>query len=133
MLRLRCVVGMCAVAVMVPDAGAVNGPSYPNKPIRMVTAAVGGGAALTARIVARGLSASLRRQVIVDNRGLTAIDIALSAPPDGYTLLAYGSPLWLAPLTQDNVHWDALNYSNPWRAPTSCTFLTREMAPRSQP
>ena len=69
------------------------------------------------------MSASLGRQVIVDNRGLTAIDIALSAPPDGYTLLAYGSPLWLAPLTQDNVHWDAFKDFAPVTSATNTPNL----------
>ena len=121
MLPLRSVITMCYVVLMI--AGAAYGQSYPTKPIRMVTAAIGGGADLTARIVAQGLSASLGRQVIVDNRGLTAIDIALSAPPDGYTLLAYGSPLWLAPLTQDNVHWDALKDFAPVTSATNTPNL----------
>lgn len=131
MLPLRSAIWMCSVILMVPGAGAVYGQGYPNKPIRMVTAAIGGGADLTARIVAQGLSASLGRQVIVDNRGLTAIEIASSAPPDGYTLLAYGSPLWLAPLTQDKVTWDPLQDFAPITSATNTPNLL--VAPSSLP
>src|SRR5450759_3813573 len=131
MLPLRSAICMFSVILMVPGAGAVYGQGYPNKPIRMVTAAIGGGADLTARIVAQGLSASLGRQVIVDNRGLTAIEIASSAPPDGYTLLAYGSPLWLAPLTQDKVTWDPLQDFAPITSATNTPNLV--VAPSSLP
>src|SRR5260221_11823419 len=106
MLPLGSLIRMCSVVLMIAGAGAAYGQSYPNKPIRMVTAAIGGGADLTARIVAQALSVSLARQVIVENRGLTAIDIALSAPPDGYTLPPYGSPLSLPPLTPHDGTWD---------------------------
>jgi tripartite-type tricarboxylate transporter receptor subunit TctC len=122
---------MCSIVAAFLSAGAGYGQNYPTKPIRMVTAAIGGGADLTARIVAQGLSASLNRQVIVDNRGLTAIEIASSAPPDGYTLLAYGSPLWLAPLTQDNVTWDPLKDFAPITSATNTPNLL--VSPSSLP
>jgi len=43
--------------------------------------------------------------VIVENRGggYAAIEIVQKATPDGYTLLYYGSILWLMPLLQDKV------------------------------
>jgi tripartite-type tricarboxylate transporter receptor subunit TctC len=98
--------GLIALSLVAADAALAQ--QYPTKPIRMVTAAIGGGADFSARLVALGLTANFNRQVIVDNRGFTAIEIASAAPPDGYTLLGYGSPLWLAPLTEENVRWDAL-------------------------
>jgi tripartite-type tricarboxylate transporter receptor subunit TctC len=122
---------VCVFVVTVAGLGTAHAQGYPTKPIRMVTAAIGGGADLTARIVAQGLSASLNRQVIVDNRGLTAIEIASSAPPDGYTLLAYGSPLWLAPLTQDNVTWDPLKDFAPITSATNTPNLL--VSPASLP
>jgi len=52
------------------------------------------------------LTANLRQQVIVENRGSIAIEVALKATPDGYTLLMYGSNVWLLPFLRDNVPWD---------------------------
>ena len=52
------------------------------------------------------LTASLGQQVIVENRGGSVIIVAqmvAKAPPDGYTLLYYGSALWLLPFLQDKV------------------------------
>ena len=91
---------------MVLGAGSASGQKYPNKPIRMVTAEIGGGADFTTRLVALGLTGSLGRQVIVDNRGIAAMEIVANAPPDGYTLISYGSPMWLAPFTRERVAWD---------------------------
>ena len=79
---------------------------YPVKVIRIVTSEPGGGNDLVARIVAQGLTANLRQQVIVENRGSIAIEVALKATPDGYTLLMYGSNVWLLPFLRDNVPWD---------------------------
>ena len=67
----------------------------------MVTAEIGGGADFSTRLVAPGLTASLGRQVIVDNRGIAAMEIVAKAPADGYTLVSYGSPLW----NQFDVHY----------------------------
>jgi tripartite-type tricarboxylate transporter receptor subunit TctC len=53
MLPPRSVITMCYVVLMIACAGAAYGQNYPSKPIRMVTAATGGGADLTARIVAQ--------------------------------------------------------------------------------
>src|SRR5262249_62222362 len=51
-------------------AGAATDQSYPARPIRMVTAEVGGGVDFTARVIAQsGLSDNLGQQVIVDNHG----------------------------------------------------------------
>jgi tripartite-type tricarboxylate transporter receptor subunit TctC len=36
--------------------------------------------------------------VVVDNRGTIAAEVVAKAPPDGYTLLLYGSTVWIAPL-----------------------------------
>jgi tripartite-type tricarboxylate transporter receptor subunit TctC len=54
------------------------------------------------------LTASLGQRVIVDNRGIIAAEIAAKATPDGYTLLIYGSNIWLMQYLRDNVPWDPL-------------------------
>jgi len=75
---------------------------FPSRPIRIVTSEAGGGNDVQARMVARGLSASLGQQVIVENRpsGVIPGEIVSRASPNGYTLLLYNNTLWIGPLMQ---------------------------------
>ncbi len=81
--------------------------NYPQKFVRMVTLAPGGGSDVVARLMAPVLAEGLGQQVIVENRGSIAGEIVAKAPADGYTLLVEGSPLWILPLFR-NVPWDAV-------------------------
>ena len=81
--------------------------AYPNRVIRIVTPATGGGSDVLARMIAPALTESMGQQVIVDNRGSIAAEIVAKSPPDGYTILIDGSPLWLLPLFR-SVSWDPL-------------------------
>ena len=99
------------IALLVAGSGAVHAQTaFPVKPIRIVTAAVGGASDFTARLLAQGLGSSFRQQVIVDNRGgangIIAAQIVAKSPPDGYTLLLFTSPFWILPLLQENVPYD---------------------------
>jgi tripartite-type tricarboxylate transporter receptor subunit TctC len=89
--------GLCFIVA--PCAVAQN---YPNRPVRMIAGPPGGSSDFAARIIAQGLGGVLEQQVIVDNRsfGVMAIEISAKAAPDGYTLLYYGSALWIGPLLQ---------------------------------
>jgi tripartite-type tricarboxylate transporter receptor subunit TctC len=80
---------------------------YPVRPIRIVTAAVGGGIDVTARLLAAGLTERLKQQVIVDNRGGTNVAMltVAKATPDGYTLLVHNNTVWISPLL-DKVPYD---------------------------
>src|ERR1043166_8412930 len=98
----RFVVELIAAAAMVIAAGAACGEEYPSKPIRMLTAEPGGGSDFVARLIAQGLSGIIGQRVVVDNRGIIAAEISARAQPDGYTLLLYGSPLWLSPFMRDH-------------------------------
>jgi tripartite-type tricarboxylate transporter receptor subunit TctC len=103
--------GAGLIALMVAGSGVVHAQTqFPVKPIRIVTAAVGGASDFTARLLAQGLGGSFGQQVIVDNRGgangIIAAQIVAKSPPDGYTLLLFTSPFWLLPLLQDNVPYD---------------------------
>jgi tripartite-type tricarboxylate transporter receptor subunit TctC len=92
------------LGVLVLFSGCAAAQNYPNKPIRVITADTGGGADLVARVVAQGMSAALGQQVIVENRGGSAVipgTLLAKAPADGYTLLLYGSTIWLVPFMQD--------------------------------
>ncbi len=107
----RFVIGMVSVCLMAATANRAFGQSYPNKSIRIVTSEPGGGADLVARIAAQGLTVVLAQQVIVDNRGGSAVipaEIVAKAPPDGYTLSVSGNTTWLLPFLQENVPYDPL-------------------------
>jgi tripartite-type tricarboxylate transporter receptor subunit TctC len=84
--------------------------NYPARPVRIVTSAPGGSSDFAARLVAQGLASGLGQQVIIENRGggVAAIEIVAKAQPDGYTLLYYGSILWLLPLMQEAKSYDTL-------------------------
>ena len=64
---------MRLLAVLVVFAGLILAgtdepcaQNYPNKPIRIVTSAPGGGNDLTARLISQGIWAGLGQRVIVD-------------------------------------------------------------------
>ena len=81
---------------------AQSAASYPEKPVRVISALATGGAVDTVgRIVATKLSENLRRQFIVENRlgggGTIGYAYTAKAPPDGYTLLVAGSGYTIAP------------------------------------
>jgi tripartite-type tricarboxylate transporter receptor subunit TctC len=99
MTRLR---WLC-VAIMTTAAASASAQTYPVKPVRIITAAAGGGSDHSTRLIATPLGAALGQQVIVDNRGLVAADVAAKAMPDGYTLLLSGQTLWLLPFMRENV------------------------------
>ncbi len=96
---LLCVSTLLLAAAM---SGAARGDDYPRKPVRIVTSEVGGGNDVPARMLAQGLTAALRQQIVVENRpsGVIPEDIVAKAPPDGYTLLFYNGALWIGPLIQ---------------------------------
>jgi tripartite-type tricarboxylate transporter receptor subunit TctC len=91
------------VAATMTGAPSASAQTYPVKPLRIITAAAGGGSDHATRLIATPLGAALGQQVIVDNRGLLAADVAAKAPPDGYTLLLSGQTLWLLPFMRENV------------------------------
>ena len=112
-------------SLMVLSASAVCAQSYPVKPIRIVTAEPGGGHDLTARLIAQGITPALGQQVIVENRSgaIFAGDIVAKAPPDGYTLLAFGSSLWLLPFMKNSVPYDAVRDFAPVILATNAPIL----------
>jgi tripartite-type tricarboxylate transporter receptor subunit TctC len=103
-----CIAVACALGI----ANAVYADTYPSKPIRLVTAAPGGGVDFAARIIGQAMTERLGQPVVVENRGgaagAIAADITVTAPPDGYTILLYGSPIWLAPYMRKNVPYDPI-------------------------
>ena len=77
-------------------ATAVGGAEYPRAPIRfIVPQPPGGGTDVVARMLAPGMSAALRQQVIVDNRsgagGIVGTDIAAHMRIDWHIPMRYNS------------------------------------------
>ncbi len=73
--------------------------NYPSRPIRfLVPGAAGSSQDIVTRILSNKLAQQLSQQFVVDARagatGLIAIDIAKTAAPDGYTLIAATSSLF---------------------------------------
>lgn len=71
---------------------AAHAQAFPSKPLRVVVGFTPGGAAdVMTRIIAKGLSAELGQQVIVDNKpgadGIISAQEVQRAPADGYTFL----------------------------------------------
>lgn len=116
MLMTRIVAGMFSAGMMVFGAGLVFSQGYPNKPVRIVTSDLGGGADFAARVIAQELSSPLGQRVIVENRGgvvINNVGPVLRAPPDGYTVLLQSSGIWLLPFLQDNVPYDPVKDLSP--------------------
>jgi len=104
----RFAAGALGCALVMAGAGTASAQDgYPSKVIRIVAPATGGGSDVVGRMIAPGLSANLGQQVIIDNRGAIASEIVAKAPPDGYTLLVNGSPMWLLPVIRPSSPWDA--------------------------
>jgi len=95
-----------ALALTLCGASMVSAQNYPNKVVRIVTAAPGSNNDWGARIIAQELNRSFGQSVIVENRGGVAVEVTAKAPPDGYTLMFYGNTVWLLPFLRDNVPYD---------------------------
>ncbi len=104
MRRWRQFVVMCLCGVWMPCAALAQG--YPAKPVRIVTVAPGSANDIVARLIAQELRPVIGQTVIIDNRGTIAAEIVARAPADGYTLLLYGSAVWLSPFIRSNTPWD---------------------------
>jgi tripartite-type tricarboxylate transporter receptor subunit TctC len=90
-------------------AAIAGAQTYPSKPIRIVTAGIGGGNDWLSRVIAQGISIPLGQPVIVDNRGGGVIpgEVVARAPADGYTVLVMSGGLWIGQLMR-KVPYDVL-------------------------
>lgn len=94
------------------NTGVACAQHFPSQTIRIVAGAAGGSIDVSARVIAQGLTEALSHQTIVENRGsaggVIAVQTVTKARPDGYTLLLYGSNVWLWQFMADNVTWDPM-------------------------
>ena len=93
---------IAALAATLSCSGA-TAQQFPSKPLRIITAEAGGGSDFVTRLIAAPLGAALGQQVLVDNRGLLAAEVAAKSAADGYTLLLSGATLWLQRFLRDRV------------------------------
>ena len=92
---------LLALGITTHFSGAVWAQNYPTRPIRIFTGTAGGSLDLAVRLMGPELSGNLGQSVIVENRsGVIAMETVAKAAPDGYTLLLFGTPLWIGPILQ---------------------------------
>jgi tripartite-type tricarboxylate transporter receptor subunit TctC len=81
-----------ALPTLSRGARAQRAQTYPTRPVRVIVGfAAGGPTDIAARLIGQWLLERLGQQFVIENRtgaaGNIATEAALSAPPDGYTLL----------------------------------------------
>lgn len=85
-----------AAAIGLFAVNAASAQTYPDRPVRVICGyAAGGGGDLFVRYYAAELEKATGQKYVVENRvganGKIATDAALTAKPDGYTLLIHGT------------------------------------------
>ena len=89
------------LCLAVSGADVAYAQDFPNKTIRILAAAAGGGSDFTARLIASGISGPLGQPLVVENRpSIVAAETLSKSPPDSYTLQVAGGSLWISPLLQ---------------------------------
>ena len=93
-MKIRTLAAVAAMATLFVshEASAQSKDTYPNRSLRLIVPNAPGGASdFTARIIQQPWSEQFGQQVVIDNRGGAAGNIALEtvarSTPDGYTLL----------------------------------------------
>lgn len=115
-----------AILCLIPCVA--NAQPYPAKAVRIVVPfAPGGGTDVIARYLATGLTESLKRQVLVDNRGgangIVGTEIVARAPADGYTLLFVSSPHSVNPSMYAKLPYDTLRDFSPISMVASSPYI----------
>jgi tripartite-type tricarboxylate transporter receptor subunit TctC len=101
----KLVAGLALMAV-----GVAYCQPYPNRPVRIVTAGVGGSSDFVSRIIAQAISGPLGQQAIVDNRpsGVIPGEVVAKSPPDGYILLVSSNTLWIQAFLRGSTPYDTV-------------------------
>ena len=89
---------LAAGAAALPAVSRIaRAQAYPTKPVRIIFGLASGSAGdILARLIGQWLSERLGQPFVIENRvgagGTLAAEAVVRSPPDGYTLLACGSP-----------------------------------------
>ena len=99
-----------AAACLLAAASHAQQP-FPQRPVRIIVAVTSGTAAdIVARQLAEKMTASLGKQVVVENRdgasGTIGAGIAAHATPDGHTMLIASTSIVVSPLFIRNLSYD---------------------------
>src|SRR5260370_1664143 len=100
--------GMLLLAMAATDTASAQ-TNYPNNSVRVISdSGAGGGVDIALRIIASGMSRYWNRQVVIVNHpgaaGSLSATVASQAAPNGYTLYAPSSSLFLGlPRTAPNL------------------------------
>lgn len=113
-MLLRSMLWTCCALSLLATAKS-GAQQYPTKPLRLIAAEAGGANDIPARLVAQGLGARLGQSVVVINRPGPALagEMLARSPADGYTLMFYGSSIWLQPFLQKSLSWDPIKDFSP--------------------
>jgi tripartite-type tricarboxylate transporter receptor subunit TctC len=130
--KLALAAGLAGMTALAANAASVQ--EYPTRPVRIVTAEIGGGNDFAARMIAQGITPALGKPVIVENRGgsvVVSAQIVGKAQADGHTLLLYGSNLWILPFMRDQVPYDPVKDFAPITIATSspCVLIVHPSLP----
>lgn len=111
------VIAVTAITLGAPSLEAAA-QAFPNKPIRLlVPTAPGGGTDAIGRVLANALTASLKQQVVVDNKpgasGVIASDATAHSAADGYTLMITQNGHTVNPATIKKLPYDTFNDFTP--------------------
>jgi tripartite-type tricarboxylate transporter receptor subunit TctC len=98
--------GWIGIVIGLGTAATGFSQTYPQKSIRVLTTETGSGNDFLARLAGQAVGASMGQPIVVDNKPLVAAELVARATPDGYTLLVYGPPFWLAPYLREHVPYD---------------------------
>lgn len=113
---------IAAAAIVITSStlpSVANAQVYPDKPVKIIVPyAPGGSTDLTARLIAKSLTARLGQPVIIENRpgagGAIGQDAVAKAPADGYTLLfSAAGPLTVTPHTYPKLGYDPIKGFEP--------------------
>lgn len=117
---------LCASGLVV--AQSVGAQAYPAKAVRIINPfSPGGSLDLVSRLLARGMSADLGQQFVVENRpgagGAIGIELVAKAPADGHTLLMVQSSITVNPSLQKKVPYDPVKDFEPVSKVSSYMFF----------
>jgi tripartite-type tricarboxylate transporter receptor subunit TctC len=113
MRTLRLLLTVCAAAWLATFGPLLAAENYPSRPVHiLVPFAPGGGTDLITRALADIIATEWKSTVVIDNRpgaGTTIATVsALSAPADGYTLVAASNSFIVSPMLMPHApyQWD---------------------------
>lgn len=106
-------IALACLAVLTHMSASAQTSNYPDKPVRVIVPFTAGSTTdVIARAITDKLSASMKQQFIVDNRGgaggIIGASAVAHAAPDGYTILIHSSSHTVSPSTYSKLPYDTL-------------------------